>query len=70
MRQLLFWIVFDLILLTLAGNENMHESLDEFEFRPDLTIELAALECLNIYVSTFLGCYSFDLKKKRKKNCM
>ena len=28
---------FDTIILILAGNEDMHESLDEFKFRPDTT---------------------------------
>ena len=28
------------ILLILAGNEDMHKSLDEFEFRPDPTTNL------------------------------
>ena len=28
---------FYLILFILAGNEDLHESLDEFEIRPDLT---------------------------------
>ena len=34
--------------MILAGNEDMHKSLDEFEFRPDplLTWELAALKRL------------------------
>ena len=32
--------VFDRILFILAGNEDMHKSLDEFEFRPDPTIDL------------------------------
>ena len=27
-----------------AGNDDMHESLDEFEIWPDSTTELAALE--------------------------
>ena len=31
-----------------AGNDDMHESLDEFEFRPDLPTdcEASSLECL------------------------
>ena len=29
--------IFDLINLILAGKEDMHESLDEFKFRPDTT---------------------------------
>ena len=30
-----FLAVLDRILLILAGNDNIHESLDEFEIRPD-----------------------------------
>ena len=29
--------IFDSIILILAGNEDMHESLNEFKFRPDTT---------------------------------
>ena len=29
------FLVFESIILILAGNETMHESLDEFKFRPD-----------------------------------
>ena len=29
--------IFHLIFFILAGNEDMHKSLDEFEIRPDLT---------------------------------
>ena len=29
--------IFDSIILILAGNKDMHESLDEFKFRPDTT---------------------------------
>ena len=32
-----FSAVLDLILFILAGNDNIHESLDEFEIRPDST---------------------------------
>ena len=32
-----FSAIFHLILLILAGNEDMHRSLDEFEIRPDPT---------------------------------
>ena len=35
----LFSVAFDLILLTLAGNEDMHKISDEFEFRPDRTTD-------------------------------
>ena len=34
-----FFVVFDPIVLILAGNENMHLSLDEFEFQPDLNTD-------------------------------
>ena len=36
--------VFHPILFILAGNVDMHESSDEFEFQPDWTEELGALE--------------------------
>ena len=32
-------LFFDLILFILAGNDDMHESSDEFEFRPDWTTD-------------------------------
>ena len=43
---LFFSVAIDLILFKLAGNEDRHNILDEFEFWPDLTtiMELAALE--------------------------
>ena len=34
-----FSAVYGRILLILAGNEDMYKSLDEFEFRPDLTTD-------------------------------
>ena len=34
-----FSVVFDRIIFILAGNEDMHKSLDEFEFRPDPTTD-------------------------------
>ena len=40
----LFSAVFYLIFFILAGNDDMHESSEEFEFLPDLTADLAALE--------------------------
>ena len=40
----LFSVAIDPILFILAGNEDRHNILDEFEFRPDLTTELATLE--------------------------
>ena len=32
-------VAIDLILFKLAGNEDMHNILDEFEFQPDLTTD-------------------------------
>ena len=34
-----FSVVFNLILFILAGNEDRHKISDEFEFRPDRTID-------------------------------
>ena len=34
-----FSAVFHLFLFILAGNDDMHDSLEEFEFRPDLTAD-------------------------------
>ena len=49
-RHHFFSVAIDLILFKLAGNEDRHNILDEFEFRPDLTptTELAALEKIPI----------------------
>ena len=44
----LFSVAIDPILFKLAGNEDMHNICDEFEFRPDLT------------TSRFLGCFWSD----------
>ena len=38
-RHHIFSIAMDPILFKLAGNEDMHNILDEFEFRPDLTTD-------------------------------
>ena len=38
-RHHFFSIAIDPILFKLAGNEDMHNILDEFEFRPDLTTD-------------------------------
>ena len=35
----LFSVAIDLILFKLAGNEDMHNILDEFKFRPDQTTD-------------------------------
>ena len=45
---LLCAFMFDQIFFILAGKEDCHKSLDEFEFRPDPTsdCELAVLKCL------------------------
>ena len=40
---LFFSVVFHPILFILAGNDDMNESSEEFNVRPDLTAELAAL---------------------------
>ena len=39
LRHHIFLAVFDRILFILAGNEDIHKSLDEFEFRPDPTTD-------------------------------
>ena len=36
-RSPLFSVFLDRILFILAGNDNIHESLDEFKIRPDPT---------------------------------
>ena len=38
-RHHFFSVGVDQILFKLAGNEDMHNILDEFEFRPDLTTD-------------------------------
>ena len=38
-RHHFFSVAIDPILFKLAGNEDMHNVLDEFEFRPDLTTD-------------------------------
>ena len=38
-RHHFFSFAIDRILFKLAGNEDMHNILDEFEFRPDLTTD-------------------------------
>ena len=39
LRHHFFSVAVDPILFKLAGNEDMHNILDEFEFRPDLTTD-------------------------------
>ena len=52
-----FSVVFDPILFILAGNEDMHEISDEFEFQPvgPLITELAALERLKDFHRLIMG---------------
>ena len=38
-RHHFFSVAIDPILFKLAGNEDMHNILDEFEFQPDLTTD-------------------------------
>ena len=47
--------IFYLIFFILAGNQDYHKSSDEFEFRPDRTVELAALERLEKSLYTCNG---------------
>ena len=57
-----FSAVLDLILFILAGNDNIHESLDGFEICLDLTTgfhgNIKGLKKLMILL--FLVCYLFD----------
>ena len=56
-RHHFFSVAIDPILFKLAGNEDMHNILDEFEFRTDLTTEseLAALERRKKFSQTYNG---------------
>ena len=38
-RHHVFWYVFDRILFILVGNDDMHDSLDEYEIWPDSTTD-------------------------------
>ena len=42
-RRHFFSVAIDPILFKLAGNEDMHNILDEFEFRPDLTTDYGVI---------------------------
>ena len=57
-----FSAVLDLILFILAGNDNIHESLDGFEICLDLTTgfhgNIYGLK--NLMILLFLVCYLFD----------
>ena len=68
-RHHIFSVAIDPILFKLAGNEDMHNILDEFEFRPDLTTDygvsfpLASEKNYDRLImgktrsSCFLGCF-------------
>ena len=58
----LFSDVIDWTLFILAGNDDIHKSLDEFEIQPDPTrnTKLPALELKKSMLSLFLGCFSSD----------
>ena len=59
----LFLVVFDPILLILAGNDSMHYSLDEFEFAWDLTSNYGVSQpsvSKKLMPPLFLGCYWSD----------
>ena len=62
-RHHFFSVAIDPILFKLAGNEDMHNILDEFEFRPDLTTDYGASEKIPILIMgktkslRFLGCF-------------
>ena len=51
--------IFDLIILILAGNNDMQESLDEFNFQPDTTTNFRVIcPCVSkklMYVVNTLG---------------
>ena len=48
-------LAFDLILFILSGNVGMHKISDMFEFWPDQTMELTALEHLKNFPKTYNG---------------
>ena len=62
----LFSVAIDPVLFKLAGNEDMHNILDEFEFRPDWTTDYG-VSCIGknshrlimgkTKSSRFLGCF-------------
>ena len=47
-----FLAVFHPFLFILAGNDDMHESLDEFEFRPDWTTDCGVIIIIIIIIMT------------------
>ena len=60
-RDHFFSVAIDPILFKLAGNEDMHNILDEFEFRPDVTLSVGKNSHRLIMGKTkssrFLGCF-------------
>ena len=42
---MVLWFILDLFFLMLAGNRNMHQSLDEFEFRQNFTTTDFVVSC-------------------------
>ena len=48
-------LIFDRIIIKVAGNQDRHKSLDEFDFGPDQTTELAALKHLKISHRLIMG---------------
>ena len=57
----IFSAVHDRILFILAGNDNIHESLDEFEIRPDPTAGFHGNRLgydEKMVSPLFLGCFS------------
>ena len=61
MMSPLFSTVLDQILFIFAGNDNIHESLDEFEIWLDLVSMVTDRVMMGKTVSPlFLGCFSSD----------
>ena len=55
-----FSAVLDRIHFVLAGNDDIHESLDEIEIRPDLTTVFMATDRVTMektVLPRFLGCF-------------
>ena len=56
-----FSAVLDLILFILAGNDNVHESLDRFEICLDLPLVTMVTDRVSkLMILLFLVCYLFD----------
>ena len=54
----LFSVAIDPILFRLAGNEDMHNILDEFEFRPDLITDNGKNEVITFSRLFLIGSFS------------